>query len=101
MAAACVQTTGRLNKEMAKGALEVVVEQLLVSNVLHIDQSNVSAVLVDDETLGAARTLFNCVMERLLCDRVMRDAERRNMFPVTIYSLSALLCEALALYKLN
>ena len=93
-------TTQRLNKELVSATLQVVAEQLLVSNLVSIDHARIST-FADDETLSAARTLYTCVVERMLCDHVMCEVERRGLLPVTINTLSALLCEALALYKLK
>ena len=94
-------TTQRLNKEMAAAALEIVAEQILASSTMAIDQSGVAASFADEETLSAARTLFTCVMQHKLCEHVMREVDRRSMLPVTVFSLSTLFCEAMALYKLK
>ena len=84
---------------MAAATLEIVVQQLMDVDVLNFDKSGAPAALADSETLGVARTLRDCVLQRLVCDRVMSEVQRRNLLPVTIYTLSTLLCEALALYK--
>ena len=93
-------STQRLNKELASAALRVVVEQLLVSNLVNVNHARIST-FADDETLSAARALYTCVVERMLCEHVMCEVERRGLLPVTINTLSALVCEALALYKLK
>jgi hypothetical protein len=93
-------STQRLDKELATAALQVVVEQLLVSNLVNVNHARITA-FADDETLGAARTLYTCIVERMLCEHVMCEVERRGLLPVTINTLSSLVCEALALYKLK
>jgi hypothetical protein len=93
-------STQRLSKELANAALQVVVEQLLVSNLVNVNHARIST-LTDDETLGAARTQRACVVERMLCEHAMCEVERRGLLPVTVNTLSALLCEALAQYKLR
>jgi hypothetical protein len=84
---------------MASAALELVVGHLISTNMLRTQEIGMTTAFADDETLSVARTLCNCVMQRLISDHVMREAERRSLLPVTIYSLSSLLCDAIALYK--
>ena len=94
-------TTRRLNKEMAAAALEIVAEQILTTSTMAINRSGAAASFADEETLEAARTLFTCVMQHKLCEHVMREVDRRSMLPVTVFSLSTLFCEAMALHKLK
>jgi hypothetical protein len=90
----------RLDKETAETACRVVVEQLLATPAFTFEAKASNAVpLADVDTLNAARGLWGYVVNQLVCDRVMREAEERNLFPITPRALSSLLCEAVPLYK--
>ena len=95
-----MQSTHRLSKEMAEKAIEIVVEQLaLNTNVMCASRAGSTMLIADEETLHAARSLWDCVVKRLVCADVMRALEQRNLLPVTLNTLSALVCDALSLYK--
>ena len=95
-----VQSTHRLTKEMAEAATEIVVEQLaLTMNMMCAIRVGSAMLIADEETLHVARSLWYCVVKRLICADVMRALEQRSLLPVTLNTLSALVCEALSLYK--
>jgi hypothetical protein len=90
----------RLGNETAGAACKIVIEQLLATPTFTFEFKAGNAVaLADVDTLNAARGLWGCVVNQLVCDRVMREAVERNLFPITLRSLSSLLCDAVSLYK--
>ena len=95
-----VQSTQRLNKEMARAVVNIVVEQLtMMTNLVHINKLGMLAAIADAETLSTAGALWCSVVQRLICAQVLREAEQRNLFPITVNTLSALLCETVSLYR--
>jgi hypothetical protein len=97
---AAAASTQRLDKEMMENVMEIVVEQLaLTGNVLSVNKLGTAAALADADTLNVAYTLWKAVVQRLVCAQVSRELEQRRLLPVTIRTLSALICDALSVYK--
>lgn len=86
---------------MAAAALGNDTEHILVSGAIAIGKSAAAASFADEETESAARTLFSCVMQHKLSEHLTREVVRRSMFPVSVFPLTTLFCEAMAQYKLK
>lgn len=80
-------------------AVDIVTELLINMNILAVNVSGGAAALADDETLGAARVLWNSFVKRSVHAQVSRELVSRNLLPVTLHTLSALLYDAISLYK--
>jgi hypothetical protein len=91
----------RLDKEMAAKVVEIVVERLILTTHM-LTVNNVvctTAALADTDTMHAANALWKSVVQNLICARVLKEVEQRKLFPVTVRTLSALICDVLPLYK--
>ena len=80
-------------------AVDIVTELLINMNILAVNVSGGAAALADDETLGAARVLWNSFVKRSVYAQVSRELVSRNLLPVTLHTLSALPYDAISLYK--
>ena len=83
------------------GAIDIVTEQMLARNMLPLNLAarSMASSLADNETREVASVLWKCVVQRSIRDAVEHELEQRRLLPVTVHTLSALLCEAISMYK--
>lgn len=75
--------------------LEIVLVNCEKYKLLVLDIGGVQANLADMETLVAARTLWQMVVNRIIIERIQNEVVRRKLLPVSIHTLCSLLFDAL------